>query len=274
MAAGPLVHGAARDSSAGDGSPSVEGHRRPMIALREVGKTFHLGDTAVHALRDVTLAVREGDLVAIMGPSGSGKSTLMNIIGCLDLPDHGRYVIEGVDVRRLTESQQASIRNRRIGFVFQGFNLIARTPALENVELPLVYAGLGRRERRTRAIAALESVGLGDRIDHQPSELSGGQQQRVAIARAIVTDPALLLADEPTGALDSVSTASVLELFSELNAQGRTVVLITHEEEVAGYAKRVIRLHDGRVVTDERHAGVADTPPGLAGRALADGLRA
>jgi|AntDryMetagUQ889_1029465.scaffolds.fasta_scaffold00728_4 putative ABC transport system ATP-binding protein len=249
-----------------DSTPGTDGHRRPMIALREVGKTFHLGDTAVHALRDVTLAVREGDLLAIMGPSGSGKSTLMNIIGCLDLPDHGRYVLEGVDVRRLTESEQASIRNRRIGFVFQGFNLIARTPALENVELPLVYAGVARRERRRLATEALESVGLGDRLDHQPSELSGGQQQRVAIARAIVTDPALLLADEPTGALDSVSSASVLELFSELNAQGRTVVLITHEEEVSRYAKRVVRLHDGRVVSDERRTGAYDVPPGLAAR--------
>jgi putative ABC transport system ATP-binding protein len=236
-----------------------------MIVLRDVCKTFHLGETAVHALRDVSLAVREGDMVAIMGPSGSGKSTLMNILGCLDLPDRGRYVIEGIDVRRLTESQQAEMRNRRIGFIFQGFNLIARTPALENVELPLVYGGVGRRERRRLATAALESVGLGDRLHHQPSELSGGQQQRVAIARAVVTNPTLLLADEPTGALDSVSTASVLGLFSELNAQGRTVVLITHEEEVARYAKRVVRLHDGQVVSDERRAGAGDLPPRLPG---------
>ncbi len=246
-----------------------------MVALRGVCKTFHLGQTPVHALRDVSLAVREGDFMAVMGPSGSGKSTLMNIIGCLDLPDRGRYVIEGVDVRRLTDSQQAEIRNRRIGFVFQGFNLIARTPALENVELPLVYAGLGRRERRRRATEALESVGLGDRLHHRPSELSGGQQQRVAIARAVVTDPALLLADEPSGELDSVSTASVLELFSELNAQGRTVVLITHEEELARYAKRVVRLHDGSLVGDERRAGATDLPPRLAppGR-VPEGLRA
>jgi putative ABC transport system ATP-binding protein len=236
-----------------------------MIVLDGVSKTFHLGDSAVHALSDVSLAVRQGDLVAIMGPSGSGKSTLMHILGCLDLPDRGRYLIEGVDVRRLTESQLAATRNRRIGFVFQGFNLIARTPALENVELPLVYAGVGRRERRRLATATLESVGLGDRLHHQPSELSGGQQQRVAIARAVVTNPTLLLADEPTGALDSVSSASVLELFSTLNAQGRTVVLITHEEEVSRYAKRVVRLQDGRVVSDERRAAAGDLPPRLPG---------
>lgn len=238
--------------------------RPPMIVLQGVAKTFELGGTSVHALRDLSLAVREGDLMAIMGPSGSGKSTLMHIIGCLDLPDRGRYLLEGIDVRRLTESQLAETRNRRIGFVFQGFNLIARTPALENVELPLVYGGVGRRERRRRATGALERVGLADRLDHQPSELSGGQQQRVAIARALVTDPSMLLADEPTGALDSASTASVLELFSELNAQGRTVVLITHEEGVARYAKRIVRLHDGAIAGDERRAALADPPPRIA----------
>jgi putative ABC transport system ATP-binding protein len=235
----------------------------PIVALRGLWKTYELGSVAVHALRDVSLAVRRGDLVAIMGASGSGKSTLMNVLGCLDLPDRGRYLFDGVDVRSLSDAQLAQLRNRSIGFVFQGFNLIARTPALENVELPLVYAGVGRRERRRRAEQALTQIGLADRLHHQPSELSGGQQQRVAIARALVTDPTMLLADEPTGALDTHTTRSVLRLFCEINAQGRTVVLITHEEQVAAYAKRVVRLSDGQVVADERRAGLHDPPPGL-----------
>jgi len=227
---------------------------QPTILLRDVGRTFGSGDTAVHALHDVSLAVRSGDFVAVMGPSGSGKSTLMNILGCLEIPDRGRYFLDGVDVRGLSESQQAVIRSKKIGFVFQGFNLIARTPALENVELPLIYAGVSRRERRRRASAALEAVGLGDRIHHQPSELSGGQQQRVAIARAIVNDPSLLLADEPTGALDSASTESVLDLFADLNDQGRTVVIITHEDEVGARTKRMVNFRDGALVGDERQA--------------------
>jgi putative ABC transport system ATP-binding protein len=238
--------------------------QRPIVALRDVWKTYCLGEVAVHALSDVSLAVRRGDLVAIMGASGSGKSTLMNVLGCLDLPDRGRYLFDGIDVRTLSESQLAQVRNQRVGFVFQGFNLLARTPALENVELPLVYAGVGRRERRRRATEALERIGLADRVRHQPTELSGGQQQRVAIARALVTDPTMLLADEPTGALDSETTETVLRLFCDINAQGRTVVLITHEEQVAGYAKRVVRLRDGRVVGDERRAAVSDPPPCLA----------
>jgi putative ABC transport system ATP-binding protein len=223
---------------------------RSVIDLRRIVKTYAMGDFEVHALRGVSIDVARGDFIAIMGASGSGKSTLMNIIGCLDAPTSGRYWLEGVDVRELDEVDLARVRSRKIGFVFQSFNLIARTSALANVELPLMYAGTGARERRVRARAALELVGLGDRVQHLPSELSGGQQQRAAIARAIVTDPALILADEPTGNLDSASTRDVLEMFDELNAAGRTIVVITHEDEVAEHAKRVIRLRDGLVIED------------------------
>jgi putative ABC transport system ATP-binding protein len=232
-----------------------------VIIVDRLWKTYAMGEMAVHALRGVSLAVERGDFVAIMGASGSGKSTLMNILGCLDLPSSGRYFLDGVDVRALEDSDLATIRNRKIGFVFQSYNLIARTSALANVELPLAYARIGKAERRRRAIAALESVGLGDRLEHVPSELSGGQQQRVAVARAISSDPALVLADEPTGNLDTHATLEVLEIFERLNALGRTIVLITHENDVAAHAKRVIRLVDGRVVEDERHADVQGPPP-------------
>jgi putative ABC transport system ATP-binding protein len=234
---------------------------RPVVALRAVSKTYGDGDTVVRAVDRVDLVVERGDYVAVMGASGSGKSTLMNIIGCLDAPTHGRYVLDGVDTRRLDERQQSLIRNRKIGFVFQSFNLIPRTSALSNVELPLAYAGVRAGERRRRALQALEQVGLAGRAKHTPAQLSGGQQQRVAVARAIVTEPVLLLADEPTGALDSHSTEDVLGLFDELNARGRTVVVITHEEEVARHAKRVLRMHDGRIRSDLRAAPVAGASP-------------
>jgi putative ABC transport system ATP-binding protein len=234
---------------------------RPVVDLRGVTKTYGSGDTTVHAVAGVDLVVERGDYVAVMGASGSGKSTLMNIIGCLDAPSRGRYRLDGVDTRRLDERRQALIRNRKIGFVFQSFNLIPRTSALANVELPLAYAGMRAVARRERAVEALQRVGLGDRIGHLPSQLSGGQQQRVAIARAIVTEPVLLLADEPTGALDSHSTVEVLHLFDELNAGGRTVVVITHEEEVAAHAKRVLRMRDGLVFSDIRQAAVRALPP-------------
>jgi putative ABC transport system ATP-binding protein len=226
----------------------------PVIDLRRVAKTYVMGDIEVHALRGVSLSVERGDFVAIMGASGSGKSTMMNIIGCLDVPTRGHYWLDGVDVRELDESELSRVRSRKIGFIFQSFNLIARTSALANTELPLVYAGVSPRERRARALAALERVGLGDRTRHVPSELSGGQQQRVAVARAIVTDPALILADEPTGNLDSASTSEVLEVFRELNEEGRTVVVITHEPDVAAFAQRVVRLRDGEVIEDRRTA--------------------
>ncbi len=226
----------------------ARGH--PVIGIEKLRRTYKLGDFSVHALRGVSLRIERGEYVAIMGPSGSGKSTLMNILGCLDAPSAGRYLLDGIDVRRHSEDQLSDLRNRKIGFVFQGFNLIPKISAAANVELPLSYAGLGRRERRARAIAALEAVGMGDRTEHGSNELSGGQQQRVAIARAIVTNPALILADEPTGNLDSHSTAEVLGIFEGLHHSGRTVVMITHEDDVAGRAERLIRLADGLVVGD------------------------
>jgi putative ABC transport system ATP-binding protein len=223
-----------------------------MIELDAVTKVYQAGAVEVRALDTVDLTIDDGDLVAIMGPSGSGKSTMMNILGCLDLPTEGRYRLDGADVGKLRENRLADLRNRSIGFVFQSFNLIPRTSAARNVELPLVYAGVGRRERRARAIEALDRVGLGDRGPSMPNELSGGQQQRVAIARALVTRPTMILADEPTGNLDSASTAEIMRLLVELNGTGRTVVLITHEDEVAAYAKRVVRLRDGRITSDDR----------------------
>jgi putative ABC transport system ATP-binding protein len=225
---------------------------RPVIELRGVAKIYGSDDTVVRAVDGVDLVVERGDYVAVMGASGSGKSTLMNIIGCLDSPTRGRYALDGVDTRRLDERQQALIRNRKIGFVFQSFNLIPRTTALCNVELPMAYARVRKSERRRRALRALDQVGLTERVHHRPSELSGGQQQRVAIARAIATDPVLLLADEPTGALDSRSTEEVLALFGDLNADGRTLVVITHEEQVAQRARRVLHMRDGRIISDER----------------------
>jgi putative ABC transport system ATP-binding protein len=236
---------------------------RPVIDLKAVSKVYGSGDTVVRAVDGVDLIVERGDYVAVMGASGSGKSTLMNIIGCLDAPTRGRYLLDGVDTRRLDEKRQATVRNRKIGFIFQSFNLIARTSAQSNVELPLAYGGVKPAERRRRAVQALARVGLGDRAHHVPSQLSGGQQQRVAIARAIVTDPVLLLADEPTGALDSHSTEEVLALFDDLNVSGRTVVVITHEAEVAEHAKRVLRMRDGRILSDHRLAPVTGPPPRL-----------
>ncbi|MER6810893.1 ABC transporter ATP-binding protein [Spirillospora sp. NPDC000708] len=233
----------------------------PVLSIRDVGKVYGEGDTAVHALRGVTLTVEPGDYVAIMGASGSGKSTLMNIIGCLDVPTAGRYLLDGIDVGSLDERRLAILRNRRIGFIFQSFNLIPRMTAQANVELPLAYGGVKGPERRRRALAALREVGLADRTRHEPNELSGGQQQRVAVARALVTSPTLLLADEPTGALDSGSTADVLAVFDRLSLARRTIVVITHEDDVAAHAKRVVRLVDGRVVDDVRRAPVAGPPP-------------
>jgi putative ABC transport system ATP-binding protein len=230
---------------------------KPVIVVHRLVKTYGSGDIEVHALNDVSLAIDRGDFVAIMGQSGSGKSTLMNILGCLDLPTAGRYLLDGVDVMSVDDGELALVRNRKIGFVFQSFNLIPRTSALSNVELPLIYASMKKAERRHRAMTALTRVGLADRVNHLPSQLSGGQQQRVAVARALATDPAIILADEPTGNLDSTSTLEVLDVFARLNAEGRTVIIITHENEVAAHARRVIRLRDGAVVEDRRQAGIA-----------------
>ena len=234
-------------------NPEFDG---PVIELESVGKIYRTGAMEVEALTDVTLSIDQGEYVAIMGPSGSGKSTLMHILGCLDVPTAGRYHLAGEDVSGMDEVDLAEARNRRIGFVFQQFNLLPSMTALRNVELPLSYAGVERAKKVELARAALERVGLGDRVDHRPGELSGGQQQRVAVARALVTDPDLVLADEPTGNLDSTATADVLDLFDELHEQGRTVVLITHEADVAQRAARVIRFRDGRVASDELTASV------------------
>ncbi|WP_425577478.1 ABC transporter ATP-binding protein [Nocardioides endophyticus] len=221
-----------------------------MIELEQIRKTYHSGSIEFEALCGIDSTIHEGEYVAVVGPSGSGKSTLMNILGCLDNPTEGRYLLADEDVSMMTEVQLAEVRNRRIGFVFQQFNLLASLSAWRNVELPLIYAGVHRAERRDRAVAALERVGLGDRIDNRPGELSGGQQQRVAVARALVTEPAMILADEPTGNLDSKSTADVLGLLDELHDSGRTIVLITHEHEVAGRAGRNLVIHDGQIVSD------------------------
>jgi putative ABC transport system ATP-binding protein len=236
---------------------------KPIIAIRNISKTYAMGEAQVHALRGVSLTIERGDFVAIMGASGSGKSTMMNILGCLDVPSTGWFWLDGVDVRGLDEVALSRIRSRKIGFVFQSYNLIPRATALANVELPLAYAGVRPRERRARAVAALEAVGLGERLDHVPSEMSGGQQQRVAVARAIVTNPSMILADEPTGNLDTAAAEDVMAIFSRLNAEGRTVVLITHEADIAEFAKRVIRLRDGEIIEDRRQAPVEGLPPRL-----------
>ncbi|MCU0967090.1 MAG: ABC transporter ATP-binding protein [Burkholderiaceae bacterium] len=233
-----------------------------MIEARSLVKTYRMGDQVVQALNDVSLDIDEGEFVAIMGASGSGKSTLMNILGCLDRPSSGTLHLAGEEVEGLDGDALASIRNRRIGFVFQQFNLLPRTSAVDNVELPMVYAGIKPAERRTRALAALQRVGLGDRAAHTPAELSGGQQQRVAIARALVNQPALILADEPTGALDTQTSEDIMRLLAELNAQGMTIVMVTHEADIAMWARRRIVFRDGRIVEDRpqppRVAAVAE----------------
>lgn len=221
-----------------------------MIILKDVNKTYQTGDVPLHVLKNVDLVINPGEYLAIMGPSGSGKTTLMNLVGCLDRPTSGEYWLDGVHVGRLTDNGLAEIRNRRIGFVFQSFNLLSRTHALANVELPMLYAGVSAKERRSRALKVLEQVGLSDRIHHIPSQLSGGQQQRVAIARALVNDPGLILADEPTGNLDSKSGTDIMAILRELNQRGKTVVLVTHDDNVAAQASRIVRMRDGVIDSD------------------------
>ena len=225
-----------------------------IVATEELTKDYHLGPHTVHALRGVSVSIEPGEFVAVMGPSGSGKSTFMNLLGCLDRPSAGRYWLDAQDVARLSRDQLATVRNAKIGFVFQMFNLLARTSALENVELPLLYGGISARERRQRARARLDAVGLADREHHHPSQLSGGQQQRVAIARALVNDPAMILADEPTGNLDTRTSVEILALLQRLNRQGLTIVLVTHEPDIATYAGRRLVFRDGRLRSDERVA--------------------
>ena len=223
----------------------------PVISAENLTKTYQMGAVEVHALRGASLQIHPGELMAIMGPSGSGKSTLMNILGCLDQPTSGQYYLEGLDVAQLDDNRLAQIRGKRIGFVFQSFNLLPRTSALSNVELPLIYSGVGRRERHQRAATALEMVGLGDRLHHKPNELSGGQQQRVAIARALVTQPAIIMADEPTGNLDSKSSVEIMAIIQRLNEeQGITVIFVTHEPDIVAHTRRVVRLADGVIVED------------------------
>jgi putative ABC transport system ATP-binding protein len=228
-----------------------------LIHTRDLVKLYRMGGSEVHALDGVSVDIAEGEFVAVMGPSGSGKSTFMNVLGCLDRPTSGDYLLGGDRVSEMAGDQLAVVRNKRIGFVFQQFNLLARTPAVENVALPLVYAGVSSPERKARAMAMLKRVGLGDRTDHHPAQLSGGQQQRVAIARALVTEPLLILADEPTGALDSKTSVEIMALFQELNRHGMTVVLVTHEHDVARFARRILVFRDGKVVQDEQNQALA-----------------
>jgi putative ABC transport system ATP-binding protein len=221
-----------------------------LIDIRDITKVYDMGEERVRALDGVTLGVERGEYIAIMGPSGSGKSTLMNLIGCLDTPSSGSYVLNGREVARMTDDELAQIRNQEIGFVFQTFNLLPRTTALQQVELPLVYAGVSKKERRERAVRALAAVGLADRMGHQPNEMSGGQRQRVAVGRALINDPSILLADEPTGNLDSQTGSEIMALFDDLNSRGNTIVLVTHEEDIAAHARRIVRLRDGKVRDD------------------------
>jgi len=224
-----------------------------LIELTEITKEYQMGTQTVHALRGVDLTIQEGEFVAIMGPSGSGKSTLMNMIGCLDQPTSGTYKLDGLDVSQMSDDDLARVRNKRIGFVFQIYNLLPRTPAIKQVGLPLMYAGYGRRERRQRAEEALRAVGLGDRIDHRPDELSGGEQQRVAIARALAVSPSIILADEPTGNLDTASGEEILDIFDDLNSRGITMVIVTHDPEVAERVRRTVYLRDGLIESDKNN---------------------
>tara|TARA_R110000868_G_scaffold40243_2_gene139078 strand:- start:232 stop:945 length:714 start_codon:yes stop_codon:yes gene_type:complete len=224
---------------------------KDVIRTEHIAKVYVMGTEEVHALRDISITIKQGEYVALMGPSGSGKSTLMNMIGCLDTPSSGQYFLDGQDVSRMSDNQLAEVRNKKIGFVFQTFNLLPRSTALENVTLPLIYAGFSKSDRIVRGEKVLNQVGLGDRMTHQPNELSGGQRQRVAIARALVNDPALILADEPTGNLDSKTSIEIMGLFEEIHKSGNTIIVVTHEEEIAQHAHRIIRLKDGLVETDE-----------------------
>jgi len=230
-----------------------------LIKITGITRNFTLGNETVYVLKGIDLSIRKGEYVALMGPSGSGKSTLMNLLGCLDTPTSGQYILNGKDVSQMSDDELAEIRNKEIGFVFQTFNLLPRTTALDNVALPMVYAGYSKSERKARASEVLEQVGLSDRMDHRPNQLSGGQRQRVAIGRALVNKPSIILADEPTGNLDSKTSVEIMRLFNEIHANGNTVILVTHEEDIAAYAHRVIRLRDGRIESDTTHQPITAT---------------
>jgi len=233
---------------------------QPLISIKEIGKDYIVGSEIIHALRSVDLQINKGEFVALMGPSGSGKSTLMNILGCLDSPSHGVYILNEILVSERTDNELAEVRNKEIGFIFQTFNLLPRASALDNVALPLVYAGIGKEERQERAKNMLESVGLGNRISHRPNELSGGQRQRVAVARALVNRPSIILADEPTGNLDTKTSIEIMGLIEEIHRGGNTIILVTHEEDIALHAHRIVRMRDGSVESDEPNKNIIQTP--------------
>lgn len=236
----------------------------PLITLTDIGRKYVIGAETIHALKSVSLTINKGEFVALMGPSGSGKSTLMNILGCLDTPSKGSYILNGNQVSEMSDSELAEIRNKEIGFVFQTFNLLPRSSSLENVALPLVYAGVGRKEREERAQKTLENVGLGNRVHHKPNELSGGQRQRVAVARALVNNPSIILADEPTGNLDTKTSVEIMGLLEEIHSKGNTIILVTHEEDIAQHAHRIVRMRDGLIENDYLNDNVKTVSPRLA----------
>jgi len=236
---------------------------QPLITIKEIGRKYVIGTEVIHALKSVSLDINKGEFVALMGPSGSGKSTLMNILGCLDTPSSGSYILNGTDVSHMTDDALAEVRNQEIGFVFQTFNLLPRSTSLDNVALPLIYAGNSKKDREARAAKALENVGLGNRMDHKPNELSGGQRQRVAVARALINDPSIILADEPTGNLDTKTSIEIMGLLEEIHSKGNTIILVTHEEDIAQHAHRIVRMRDGLIENDYINTDVKNVSPRL-----------
>jgi putative ABC transport system ATP-binding protein len=237
---------------------------KPLITIKDIGRKYVIGSEVIHALKSVSLTINKGEFVALMGPSGSGKSTLMNILGCLDTPTHGEYILNGINVSHMTDGELAEVRNAEIGFVFQTFNLLPRNSALDNVALPLIYAGVNKQDRQDRAKKALENVGLGNRIDHRPNELSGGQRQRVAVARALINNPSIILADEPTGNLDTKTSIEIMGLMEDIHAKGNTIILVTHEEDIAQHAHRIVRMRDGLVEKDYQNTDIHTVRKGTA----------
>ncbi|WP_316799340.1 ABC transporter ATP-binding protein [Pedobacter frigidisoli] len=236
---------------------------KPLITIKEIGRKYVIGSEIIHALKSVSLDINKGEFVALMGPSGSGKSTLMNILGCLDTPTNGSYILNGTDVSRMSDDALAEVRNKEIGFVFQTFNLLPRSTSLDNVALPLIYAGNSKKDREARAATALQNVGLGNRMDHKPNELSGGQRQRVAVARALINDPSIILADEPTGNLDTKTSIEIMGLLEEIHSKGNTIILVTHEEDIAQHAHRIVRMRDGLIENDYINTDIKNVSPRL-----------